>query len=190
MSYPKMAETQKSYEYFCLIGFNTTIQDTSCISSEDVKPGIRTDSGGEKWDLSKVVDEVKYWLEIKSGPNDMDLTQIRRYLTKMSKVEEDGVRGLFGMTYGNLDSDTVTLGLLSRYVEDWEEKVLIGRKLWDFLAGEEGYAVDIFYRIKSVADNILGRVDIISLIDARVEDIINDYNENYENLTEYLNTQY
>jgi hypothetical protein len=108
----------------------------------------------------------------------------------MSKVEEDGVRGLFGMTYGNLDSDTVTLGLLSRYVEDWEEKVLIGRKLWDFLAGEEGYAVDIFYRIKSVADNILGRVDIISLIDARVEDIINDYNENYENLTEYLNTQY
>ena len=30
-----MAETQKSYEYFCLIGFNTTIQDTSCIIRRD-----------------------------------------------------------------------------------------------------------------------------------------------------------
>ena len=34
-----MAETQKSYEYFCLVGFNTTIQDTSCIIRRDTETG-------------------------------------------------------------------------------------------------------------------------------------------------------
>jgi len=169
--------------------FGTTVEKLLLYSSGNVEKGVSTDDG-EKWDLLKKINGVNNWIEIKSGPNDMDKTQILRYKNKMNRIENRGEIGLFGITYGHLNSNSVTLGLLNTYLPNWEEKVKIGRELWGFLADEEDYAENILILINNISNGVLGSNDIIDLINAKTNEIIEEFNNSYESMDEFLKTLY
>ena len=169
--------------------FGSTLENLLLYCSENVKKGTAPD-GGEKWDLLKNINDINNWLEIKSGPNDMDKTQILRYRNKMQIVENKDEVAFFGFTYGNIEDSTVTLGLLNTYIDNWEDKVKIGGELWDFLSAEEGYAGTLINLIRLVSADIFYDKDIIELIELKTDQIIKEFQEKYENLDDYLSEQY
>ena len=173
---------------FIVTSFGTTIEKLLLYCSEDIEKGTAP-VGGEKWDLKKNIDGINHWLEIKSGPNDMSKTQILRYKKKLEKTERRNEVALFGFSYGRIERATVTLGLLNTYIINWEEKVKVGNDLWEFLSGQENYAESLLELIRLVSNDVLND-DIISLINLKTEQIINEFNQNYDSLDEYLSEQY
>ncbi len=169
--------------------FGSTIEKLLLYCNEDIEQGSSPD-GGEKWDLLKNIDGVNHWLEIKSGPNDMDKTQVQRYINKMEKAEKRGDVALFGFSYGRIERSTVTLGLLNTYIENWEQKVKIGGDLWDFLSSQDRYADTLMRLITLVSNEVFGNQDVIDLIELKTEQIILEFENIYDNLEDYLSEQY
>jgi len=169
--------------------FGSTVEKLLLYCNSDIEKGSSPD-GGEKWDLLKNINGINHWLEIKSGTNDMDKTQVERYKNKMERAEERGDVALFGFSYGRIERSTVTLGLLSSYIENWEQKVKIGGDLWDFLSGQDQYADTLMILITQISNQAFGNQDVIDLIDLKTEQIISEFENNYENLEDYLSEQY
>lgn len=163
------------------------VQDLLLYSNEYVFDGKGYDEGDKtKFDL--VIDrlgEVKSFLEIKSGFNDMDAGQVKHYADEIKIVEQAGNKGFIGITYGKKNDNTVTAGLLKTYVPDWEEKTLVGKELWDYISENENYHTILIDSIDSVANTTLQNVSIVQKIEERIEELIMVFNEKYDNLNDY-----
>lgn len=143
---------------------------------------------GEKTKFDLVIDrlgEVKSFLEIKSGFNDMDAGQVKHYADEIKLVEASGNRGYIGITYGRKDDNTVTAGLLKTYVPNWEEKTLVGKELWDFISDNENYHTLLIESIDNVANATLGNISIVQKIEDRINELIEVFHKKYRSLGEY-----
>lgn len=129
--------------------------------------------------------EVKSFLEIKSGFNDMDAGQVKHYADEIKLVEEAGNKGYIGITYGKKDDNTVTAGLLKTYVPNWEDKTLVGKELWDFISENENYHTILIESIDSVANTTLQNVSIVQKIEDKIAELIEVFHTNYTSLSEY-----
>lgn len=82
------------------------VQDLLLFSNEYIFDGKNYSEGIKtKWDV--VIDKigsVKKFLEIKSGPNDMDVAQIKHYAEEIEAVESIGAKGYIGVTYGKKET--------------------------------------------------------------------------------------
>lgn len=163
------------------------VQDLLLYSNEYIFEGKNYDEGDKtKFDL--VIDrlgEVKSFLEIKSGFNDMDAGQVKHYADEIRIVEEAGNRGYIGITYGKKNDNTVTAGLLRTYVPNWEDKTLVGKELWDFISENENYHALLMESIDSVANTTLHNVSIVQKIEDKIDELITEFCTNYTSLSEY-----
>lgn len=163
------------------------VQNLLLYSSEYVFDGKYYEEGDKtKFDL--VIDglgEVKSFIEVKSGFNDMDKGQVKHYAEEIRLVEEAGHRGYIGVTYGRKEDNTITAGLLRTYVPEWENKTLVGKELWAFISGNENYHQVLIENIDSVANVVLCDVSIVQKIEDKVEELINEFNSSYDSLDAY-----
>lgn len=78
------------------------VQDLLLYSNKNVYDGKTYSEGNKtKWDI--VIDNlnsVKSYIEIKSGPNDMDAAQVKHYADEIQLVEKKGQKAFIGITYG------------------------------------------------------------------------------------------
>ncbi len=159
------------------------VQNLLLYSNEYIFDGKEYLEGGRtKWDL--VIDrlgEVKSFLEIKSGFNDMDAAQVKHYADEIRLVEENGNKGYIGITYGKKENVTVTSGLLRSYLDDWDRKTLVGRELWDFISENENYHTILIDNIDSVANIALRNESIVQKIEDRIEELIRVFYSRYGN---------
>ncbi|MDE7388884.1 MAG: hypothetical protein K2M97_06505 [Muribaculaceae bacterium] len=163
------------------------VQNLLLYSNEYVFDG-KTYKEGDKTKFDLVIDklgDVKSFLEIKSGFNDMDAGQVKHYADEIQLVEKDGNRGYIGITYGKKHDATVTAGLLKTYVPNWEQKTLVGKELWDFISENENYHTILIESINRVADTTLQNVSIIQKIEDRITELIRVFYSKYGNLSEY-----
>lgn len=163
------------------------VQNLLLYSNEYIFDGKNYEEGDRtKFDL--VIDrlgEVKSFLEIKSGFNDMDAGQVKHYSDEIRKVEEAGNRGYIGITYGKKYDTTVTAGLLRTYVPDWEKKTLVGKELWDFVSENDNYHAILIENIDFVANALLHNVSIVQKIEQRIKELIKDFYRDYNSLQDY-----
>lgn len=162
------------------------VQDLLLFSSQDVYDGKSYKEGAKtKWDL--VVDRVnavRAYLEIKSGTNDMDAAQIKHYKDEIELVEADGHMALIGMTYGNRNDKTVTMGLLKSYLPEWEKRTLIGGELFDFVADKKNYHAVLLSLIEQTAETLLRDENIVRRIDAKISELIVLFKQEYKSMDE------
>lgn len=163
------------------------VQNLLLYSNEFIFDGKTYEEGGKtKWDL--VIDklgEVKSFLEIKSGFNDMDAAQVKHYADEIQQVEKEGNKGYIGITYGKKDDDTVTAGLLKMYLPDWENKTLVGKELWDFISEDKNYHIMLLEHIDSVANAVLHEVSIVQKIEEKIPVLLGEFHSKYNSLDEY-----
>jgi len=166
------------------------VQNLLLYSSEYVFDGKHYDEGDKtKFDLViDRLDEVKSFIEVKSGFNDMDKGQVKHYAEEIRLVEEAGHRGYIGVTYGRKEDNSITAGLLNTYVPEWKDKTLVGKELWDFISGNNNYHQILIENIDSVASVILRDISIVQKIEDKVAELIKEFNTSYDSLDTYYDS--
>lgn len=162
------------------------IQKLLLYSSENVNEGFKVKGGKGKWDL--VIDrmgEVKTFLEIKSGFNDMDKAQVQYYNDEIELVERLGFKGFVGFAYGKKTDDTITRAHLKKYLKDWEDKTLVGKELWDFVSENDNYHSLLIETIDTVAKSAFKNKSIVRKIDEKIKELIIEFDKNFKDLKEY-----
>lgn len=140
-----------------------------------------TVSRSEKpWDIVKTDrNRKKHWIQVKSGPNDMDADQIRLWAGIIAKKVTKGDKAYIGTTYGNRARASVTMGLFKTYLPDWGKRTLIGRELWDFISDDPSYHEKLFPLLAEAASQILGTQSIEHRIQSRVDYITKEFSKKY-----------
>ena len=150
------------------------VQDLLSITSDSVE---KVRAG---WDMVKHGDDgTNHWIQIKSGPNDMDKDQIVYWLSKIEDAEAGGDRGYIGITYGKRGNNTVSLSLMRTYLPDMEVRTLIGRELWDFLSGDAAFHERLFDSLRLSASRILGSHSVEEEIRACIDRVHEEFRERF-----------
>ena len=132
------------------------------------------------WDILKVDAEGKrHWIQVKSGPNDMDVDQIRHWSGVIAAKIGEGDDAYIGVTYGKRVTTSVTLGIFKTYLKDWEKRTLIGRELWDFISEDPTYHKKLFPLLAEAAAKILGADSIESRIQRCIDRITDEFTRRY-----------
>lgn len=98
---------------------------------------------GKQFDLMKEKDSVKYYIQIKSGPNTMNVGMVESLNDIIEELESTKAdsKGLLGMTYGT--RDRISNQIMGN-LRGGTEKMLVGRELWDFVSDQENYHTRLF----------------------------------------------
>lgn len=149
------------------------VQNLLSVSSESVE---KVQSG---WDIVKHDHNgLNHFIQVKSGPNDMDKDQILYWLGKILEAESNGNKGYIGITYGKRENNTVSLSLMRTYLPDMEVRTLVGRELWDFLTDDPHFHERLFDNLRASAARILG----IRSIEEEIRDCIKNVHEEFKEL--------
>ena len=164
------------------------VQDLLLFSSPDVSAGYKFPADmPEKWDIVvQRLGEVKSFIEVKSGPNDLDKTQVGSYARQIEAVEKTNNKAFIGITYGKRDTESISINLFKQYLTNWENRTLIGAELWDYVSGNDSYHEQLIDMIKATADTILHEESIIQKIEEKVTSLVEDFKEKFESIEEYL----
>lgn len=144
-------------------------------SADSIEKGPR----GSGWDLVKKKDGDIHWIQVKSGPNDMDKDQIVYWSEKIAEKISEGDRAYIGITYGKRTNETVTFGLMKQLLPDWEMKTLVGRELWDFVSEDPAYHAKLFDTLRRSAQQVLQERSICEEIDKCIERTIGEFTSAY-----------
>ncbi|MCU0391059.1 MAG: TdeIII family type II restriction endonuclease [Thermoflexibacter sp.] len=89
------------------------------------------------FDMKVSRNEKNYQFQIKSSPNTMSIEQVRQLNTHINNVQ-DKISNIpmLGMTYGT--KEQVNSQIQSTLI-NYPKSIMIGKELWDFIAGEIGY---------------------------------------------------
>lgn len=132
------------------------------------------------WDLVKTTSDGKqHFIQVKSGPNDMDKDQVITWNDEIKKAIEKGDNAYIGITYGKRDNDTVTIGLFKRYLENWEQHTLIGRELWDFLSGDPHFHEKLFQTLWECGVSVLKDHSLCEEINRCIDRLTGEFIEKY-----------
>lgn len=156
-------------------------------SSDSVEKAPR----GSGWDIIKEGGEgEKHWIQVKSGPSDMDKDQIVYWSEKIKEKMSEGDKAYIGITYGKRTNKTVTIGLMKQLLPDWEMKTLIGKELWDFISDDPEYHTMLFDTLRRSAQAVLSRHSICEEIEACVErlrkEFVGKYGDGEAGVSNYI----
>ncbi len=135
---------------------------------EDTNMGVK----GRKADLKKVIEDKIYYLQIKSGPNTMNVDMVESLNEVLDEIEKKGYFGLLGMTYGK--RERISNQILGN-LKDAHNHTKIGKELWDFISETCDYHKKVITVIDSATQKEL-KTSFIQLI----EDKVNDFSKVWE----------
>lgn len=166
------------------------VQDLLLYSGENIYDAKNEESGvGTKWDLVKQkAGEIKAWIEVKSGPNDLDKAQILHYQKAIEAIEKKGEKGFIGETYGKRTTKTITHGLYKQYLPNWEKRTLIGTELWDFISDDPVYHEKLIRLLTDTAGVFLGDHSLVEVIEAKVKDLTKVFEKEHKSVSKFMET--
>ena len=166
------------------------VQDLMLYSNTNVYDGKNyPESYGTKWDVViEGLDGVRSYIEVKSGPNDLDKTQILAYDKAIKKVMDGNQKAFIGITYGKPNGEYVSTSILETYVDDWKSKVLIGKELWDYISDNSSYHETLMNTIQRTAEAFLGNESLIEKIDDKISSLNDDFVSRYSTMENFYST--
>lgn len=177
---------------------------SGCLSNINIKDILIDSIGiskfnelkGSKADLIKIKDNQLYLIQVKSGPNTMNvemveglnkamnimessnIEKINQYLSAQGYNEIKSVISILGMTYGNRSKISTQI---KSNLTNFDTKVKIGHELWDFISEEKDYSnvllniIDKASQFFTPASNNLSKI-----ITEKVDEIYKTWQEKYE----------
>lgn len=136
---------------------------------------------GRRPDIKKVKKGKEYLIQVKSGPNTMNVDMVESLNEVISEFAKSRPQAkiLLGMTYGkrNKVSSQIRNGL-----SNYDKSSLIGRELWDFIKGENNYHKKIFEVLDSASEGILNTT-FTDLISKKLEQLLTEWELKYSRKT-------
>ncbi len=141
---------------------------------------IIKDKKGTNFDLMKSIKNVDYYIQIKSGPNSMNVGMVTSLGEAISELERErpGAKGLLGITYGTKDRLSDQIG----HLRGGKEKILIGRDFWDFISEKKDFYKDLFNILDNSSTGILNK-SFIELIDEKIKEFKGYWENKYKGLS-------
>lgn len=166
------------------------VQELLIYSGENIYDAKNEEAGTRtKWDLIKEkTGEIKSWIEVKSGPNDLDKTQVLHYKTEIEEIEKKGERAYIGETYGKRTTPTITHGLYKQYLPNWEKRTLIGTELWDFISDDPSYHEKLIKLLMETAEVFLDDHSLVEVIEEKIVKLIENFMREYKTVPKFINT--
>ena len=166
------------------------VQDLMLYSNTNVFDGKNYPATyGTKWDVViEKLNGTKSYIEVKSGPNDLDKTQILAYDKAINLVLQHGEEAYLGITYGKKEGQYVSTSILETYMADWREKTLIGAELWDYISDNPEYHNVLMNTIHETAESYLGDISLVQCIDNKISSLVDDFNRLYNSMDSFYNS--
>ncbi len=136
---------------------------------------------GTNFDLVKGIDGVDYYIQIKSGPNTMNVGMVTSLNEAIEKLEagKPNSQGILGMTYGT--RDRISNQILGN-LKNSDKKMKIGRELWDFISEKEDFHKRLFELLDISSKGLLEK-SFIELIESKITEFETYWNENYKDMS-------
>ena len=148
---------------------------------------------GEWYDVVKHDGDKTYWIQVKAGPNNVNADQAKDFNRKFNEMEKSpGNFARLGIAYGKRDLKTVSLEIVKKYMDNWDERLLVGTELWDFVSDEKDYHLSVLRWIDLTADQMLENSSITREVESAVERLIKEFETKYgrgeQAMQKYLNS--
>lgn len=159
---------------------------SGCRDNDEVIEG----KTGTNFDLVKELDGVDYYIQVKSGPNTMNVGMVTSLNEAIKHVEEKrhNARGILGMTYGT--RSRISAQILGNLVGA-NTRMKVGREFWDFISEKKDFHKDLFRLLELSSADILEN-SFIELVEAKITELEQSWKEKYpgtsldESLESYL----
>jgi len=131
---------------------------------------------GKNFDLKKCLGSDEYYIQVKTGPNTMNVGMVHSLNETIAKVKARGKKAFLGMTFGK--RGRISAQIMGN-LEDPENQTKIGRELWDFIAEEEDYYKKV---VKVISDATSGILDenFIEVINGKINDLVVQWEEKFK----------
>ncbi len=139
--------------------------------------------GGKRFDMRKDRGGKTYYIQLKSGPNTMNVGMVdslNQMITRIEDEHEDAV-GMLGMTYGkkNQISSQIRGNLI-----DFENKAIIGEEFWEFVSGNENHFAELIILLNRLSTQFADRYEqrYFDLVEEKQESLRVTWREKYGSL--------
>lgn len=124
---------------------------------------------GTKFDLVKDLKGVNHHIQVKSGPNDMNVGMVVSLNEAIKKLEKGkpGAVGMLGITYGTRKSIS---NQISGNLKGANKRIWVGRELWDIISEKEDFHKDLFKLLDQSTKGILNK-SLIELIEDKIDEL-------------------
>lgn len=124
---------------------------------------------GTKFDLVKDLRGVNYHIQIKSGPNDMNVGMVVSLNEAIKKLEKgkQGTVGMLGITYGTRKSIS---NQIAGNLKGANKRIWVGRELWDIISEKDDFYKDLFKLLDQSTVGILNK-SLIELIEHKIDEL-------------------
>jgi len=133
---------------------------------------------GTNFDLVKGIDGIDYYIQIKSGPNTMNVGMVTSLNEAIHRLESKkrNTKGILGMTYGtrNRISNQI-LGNLN----DADNRMKVGRELWNFISEKPDFHKDLFKLLDDSSKGLLDK-SFIELIESKITEFENYWEKTFD----------
>ena len=132
---------------------------------------------GMNFDLVKNVNKIDHYIQIKSGPNTMNVgmvTSLNEVIERLEKVKPNA-KGMLGMTYGT--RKRISAQILGN-LKGADKRMMVGRELWDFISGKKDFHKELFRLLDISSTGILNK-SFIELIEGKITELEKYWTANY-----------
>lgn len=140
---------------------------------------------GKRFDLKKRLDGINYFIQLKSGPNTMNIGMVDSLNEMIEKIEEKDSEafGILGMTYGT--KSQISSQIRSKLV-DFEKRAFIGKDFWKLLSGNEHYYSELINLIDSLSGQFKERYNksFLALVKEKKDQLVTQWKEKYGDIGE------
>lgn len=148
--------------------------------SQDVPQKENVSVSGKAFDVKKETEDETYYIQIKSGPNTMNVGMVESLNDMITRIEQkhEDATGMLGMTYGK--SSQVS-NQIKGNLNNFEEKAMSGKEFWSFLSGEESYYMDLIGQIDQISAEFEEEFNktFLELVNQKEEELKDEWEKKY-----------
>ena len=157
------------------------LEDICLISgAEEVPRSENVDVGGKRFDMKHEKGGKTYYIQLKSGPNTMNIGMVDSLNKMIKKIEQQNPNsvGMLGMTYG--DRSQVSSQITGN-LNNFDEKSAIGSEFWEFLTEQEDYFSELISIISGLSEEYEDRYanDYLDLVEKKKQELIKQWKQQY-----------
>ena len=157
------------------------LEDICLISgAEEVPRSENVDVGGKRFDMKREKGDKTYYIQLKSGPNTMNIGMVDSLNKMIKKIEQYNPNsvGMLGMTYG--DRSQIS-SQITENLNNFDEKSAIGSEFWEFLTDQEDYFSELISIISGLSEEYEDRYanDYLDLVEKKKKELIKQWKKQY-----------
>lgn len=153
--------------------------------AEKIPTEENVEVSGKRFDLKKRLDGTNYFIQLKSGPNTMNVGMVDSLNEMIKKIEEKDSEalGILGMTYGTKSQISSQIrGKLA----DFERRAFIGEDFWKLLSGNEHYYGELIKLIDHLSEKFKEKYErtFLVLVKEKKSQLASQWKEKYGDVGE------